>query len=840
MTEAEAIARLIELRDQINYHNYCYYNLTAPEILDAEYDALYRECEGIERQFPNLVDERSPTQRVGAPPDEAFSSFTHMQPMLSLDKCTQVKEIENWIARNEKLLDRSLQGFVCEPKIDGIAVSLHYREGLFERAVTRGDGVQGEDITPNVKTIKSVPLELRGTDHPEFVEIRGEAYIPLKEFNEYNDKAQKSKGKVKEMLNPRNGAAGSLRQKDPQITAKRPLTLYCYALGYHSDDFDVEKHQHAIEKFKEWGCRVNPEISVAEDLDQCAEFIKHIEENRSELSYEIDGVVIKVDDLADQRDLGSLSRQPRWAIAFKYPASEVSTTLHSVDWQVGRTGVLTPVARLKPVPVAGVTVSNATLHNFDEIQRLELTLGSEVVIRRAGDVIPQVVRVVKQGEGTIRVPTECPVCQGTVENDPQGVAIRCTNRLNCPAQLKEAIRHFASKGAMDIDGLGDQYVDLFVSMGLVNSPVDLYIADVEAYLGVERKRGRSQARIDSVRKEVEKYALKILLRDLRLKSFQAGMIDKVVTKFSTIHALVHATVDTIHTEVEKMTTNLANQLVESLKDKFAECESSESIDEAIKHYRQMGVARYLRELKMPGIPRTVGVTLVEQFATLNNLLNASLEDIQNMGVFSDIQSHIIYGTLSDKVANFERLGEENAFKLIESIKASKSTTFARFIFALGIPHVGETTARNLAKKFKTLDRLLEANQEDLETIEDVGKIVAASIRSFFDQQGNRDLAYALLDQGIHWPVEEQPEHLPLENQSWLVTGKLNHFSRTEATKKLLSLGAKVVNSVSKNTTCVVVGESPGSKKLTQIQELGISTQTEEEFRIFLFEFESQY
>ena len=664
MSKSDVASKLLDLRTKVEYHDHRYFVLDDPEITDGDYDRLFDELLRLEAEHPELVTADSPTQRVGAAPDTQFQQIEHARPMLSLEKCTDASSLRSWFSRGEEILDRAIDEFVCEPKIDGVAVSLVYQNGTLVRAATRGDGTVGEDVTANVRTIRSVPLKLNGSDVPEMVEIRGEVYIPLDEFQAYNKAALESDEKP--MLNPRNGAAGSLRQLNPSITAKRPLTIYCYSLGDASGDFSVGSHFDAVKIFESWGCRINTRVKVLKGLDACVDYIEQTLSDRLSLPYEIDGVVVKVNDLTIQRDLGSMSRRPRWAIAYKFPSEESMTKLLGIDFQVGRTGVLTPVARLEPVQVGGVTVSNATLHNIDEINRLKLKLGSSVVIRRAGDIIPQIVKTTEQGNEDVVIPDNCPVCGSKVSRLEDEVALRCLNGMKCSAQLKESIRHFASRVALDINGLGDKFIELLVSTGMIASPVDLF--------------------------------------------------------------------------------------------------------------------------------------------------KLSVEDLTQL----------------------ERVGEKTATNLVEEIEKSKSTTFDKFIHALGIRGVGETTAVALATRFRTLENLINASEEELTSLEDLGPILAANIRTFFEDESNRSVALQLQAQGVRWEVEQEISNRPCEGETWVLTGSLTSMPRNDAKAALVQLGAKVAGSVSKKTSVVVAGEAAGSK-LAKARELGVSILEEDEFLAFLDE-----
>jgi len=484
-----------ELRDQINHHNYLYYVLDEPSLPDAEYDRLMRELQALESDHPELVTSDSPTQRVGGAPLSGFTEVQHERPMLSLDNAMNAEEFAAFDQRVRDRLKSSEEiEYACEPKLDGLAISLLYIDGLLERAATRGDGETGEDVTQNVRTIKNIPLRLIGEDVPERIEIRGEVYMPKGGFEAYNERAREQGEKV--FANPRNAAAGSLRQLDSSITAKRPLEFCAYSLGVVSEEYTLpETHSATLEQIQQWGLRINEEMRVVTGRENAEKFFAGLGEKRLSLGYEIDGTVFKVNSLALQNKLGFVARAPRWAIAYKFPAVEELTELLGVDFQVGRTGALTPVARLKPVHVAGVTVSNATLHNMDEIARLGVKIGDTVIIRRAGDVIPQVVSVVEERRPDtvidIEMPDACPVCESHVEKVEGEAVARCTGGLVCSAQRKEAIKHFASRKAMDVEGLGDKLIEQMVEAGLIDTLDDLFHLSVDEIAGLERMAEKS-------------------------------------------------------------------------------------------------------------------------------------------------------------------------------------------------------------------------------------------------------------------------------------------------------------------------------------------------------------
>ncbi len=500
---ADIQKRISILREQLNSYSHQYYILDAPSVPDAEYDRLYRELETLEKEYPETITADSPTQKVGAEPLSSFSQITHEMPMLSLDNAMNEDELIDFERKVKDRLKGRLTSdeaieYACEPKLDGLAVSILYENGQLVQAATRGDGATGENITLNVRTIKNVPLSLRGDDYPERLEVRGEIYIPKAGFEKLNQDARENDGKV--FANPRNAAAGSLRQLDSRITAKRPLELCAYSIGVVSEEFILpNKHEEILQRMKHWGLKINSDMAVVKGIQACVNYFAEMGQKRDSLDYDIDGIVFKINDLDLQQQLGFVARAPRWAIAAKFPAQEEMTVLEGVDFQVGRTGALTPVARLKPVHVAGVMVSNATLHNMDEIERLGVKVGDTVIIRRAGDVIPQVVSVVMDRRpddaSNIVMPLTCPVCDSHVEKIEGEAVARCSGGLYCGAQRKEAIKHFASRKALDIDGLGDKLVEQLVDAGLINSFDDLFHLQLEDVANLERMAEKSASKL---------------------------------------------------------------------------------------------------------------------------------------------------------------------------------------------------------------------------------------------------------------------------------------------------------------------------------------------------------
>lgn len=655
--------QLRDLVKKLNDYSYAYHVKDNPIVPDAEYDRCYRLLQKMEAEHPEWILSDSPTKRVGEKPEGGFLTVSHSVPMLSLDNAFDDISMEEFDQRIRKLLDGSEITYCCEPKLDGLAISLRYEQGQLVRGVTRGDGLSGEDITSNIKTLRSVPLSLRTDNPPPVIEVRGEIYMPKEGFEKLNQQAVERGEKT--FVNPRNAAAGSLRQLDPKITASRPLVMCAYAIGYVEGWQQPKSHYDGLIQLSEWGFKINDLMSRVEGISGCLEYYAMLNEKRNSLSYDIDGIVYKVDQIDLQQELGFVARAPRWAIARKFPAQEEITRILGVDFQVGRTGAITPVARLEPVFVGGVTVSNATLHNKDEIARLGVQVNDFVVVRRAGDVIPQVVQVIAkrrpENASVVVFPQTCPVCHSDLEQVEGEAVIRCTGGLVCAAQLKESLKHFVSRKAMDIDGLGDKLIEQLVEQKLIKTPVDIF------------------------------------------------------------------------TLVEKREALLA----------------------------------------------------------------------------------------------MERMGEKSVDNLLTAIETSKNTQFNRFVYALGIREVGEATAKALTNYFVLLDALMEADQETLQEVDDVGPVVAQHVSLFFKQEQNVKTIKGLLDIGVVWEtkIPASSDNLPLEGKTYVVTGTLSQFSRDQVKEKLQALGAKVSGSVSAKTHCLVAGEKAGSK-LTKAVSLNIPVMDE--------------
>jgi len=548
MVSKQILRRVEKLRSVIRKHNYKYYILDSPTISDAEYDHLFRELQELEAQYPELITPDSPTQRIGAEPLKEFAPVKHKVSMLSLQNVFSENELRAFDKRvKDRLHVKHDIEYMCEPKFDGVSVSLLYEDGVLVRAATRGDGAVGEDITQNARTIASIPLKLHGQKYPRILEVRGEVYIPKADFEKYNKLALKAGEKV--FVNPRNAASGSLRQLDPNITAKRPLQIFCYSIVAMENGKLPAKHNTVFELLKNWGFRVNSKIKVVQGVEGCLDYYHKMDKKRNELPYEIDGVVYKVNDINAQHKLGIISRAPRWAIAHKFAAQEELTQIIAVEFQVGRTGALTPVARLKPVFVGGATVSNATLHNIDEIQRKDIRIGDTVVVRRAGDVIPEVVSVILDRRPRVSkivdLPEQCPVCKSDVVKAEGEVVARCSGGLFCSAQRKESIRHFASKGAMDIEGLGSKIVEQLVAKGLVKNVADLYTLTVDQIANLERMAEKSAQNLISAIEKSKKTTLTKFLYALGIREVGIATARSLADYFGNLDDLIKADVETL-------------------------------------------------------------------------------------------------------------------------------------------------------------------------------------------------------------------------------------------------------------------------------------------------------
>ncbi len=618
----EVLARLESLRAEIGFHDRQYYVYDDPKIPDVEYDRLMRELQALEAEYPALITADSPTQRVGGEPLEGFHEVIHRLPMLSLDNAFSEAELQDFDRRVRERLE--LEGevmvrYVAEPKLDGLAINLRYEGGRLVHGATRGDGASGEDVTSNVRTIQSIPLHLLGEGYPGILEVRGEIFIPKAGFEALNARAREAGEKT--FVNPRNAAAGSLRQLDPQITAKRPLAFYCYGFGEIEPGPIAATHSVSIRKLREGGLPVSPELAVVSGSVGCLDYFQAIAAKRDSLAYDIDGVVFKVDDLQLQQRLGFVSRAPRWAVAYKFPAQEELTQVEAVEFQVGRTGAITPVARLKPVFVGGATVSNATLHNMDEVVRKDVRIGDTVIVRRAGDVIPEVVRVVteRRPKNLLRVelPIHCPVCGSDVVK-PEGEAVaRCSGGLYCPAQRKQALKHFASRKAMDIEGLGDKLVDQLVEQDIVHDPADLYRLEIDQVAGLERMAEKSARNLRDALDKSKSTTLARFLYALGIREVGETIAAALANHFRELPPLMAADVDYFVQDrgIKGVGESTAKALIQTLE---------ASVDMAVADDEWV---QWLTEKRIRGVTRQVAERLAEHFHTLQSLRKARLGDL---------------------------------------------------------------------------------------------------------------------------------------------------------------------------------------------------------------------
>lgn len=649
-----------KLRQTIYEHNYRYYVWDDPIISDAEYDQLLQQLKQLEKQYPQLITLDSPTQRVGATPLKEFAEVRHEIPMLSLDNGFTE---EDALAFDQRVRERLKVAhdieYLCEPKLDGLAVSIRYEQGILIRAATRGDGATGEDITENIRTIPSVPLRLRGKDYPPILEVRAEVYMPLQGFLKFNAWAEKQGKKI--FVNPRNAAAGSLRQLDPRITASRPLAIFCYGVGVVEGVSLPTKHSEILAALKKWGHCVNPEIKVVPNIMEGIAFYKQLAEKRAQLPYEIDGVVYKVNSLAEQNKLGFISRAPRWALAHKFPATEVLTTVEAVEFQVGRTGALTPVARLRPVFVAGVTISNATLHNMDEIQRKDIHIGDTVIVRRAGDVIPEVVAAVKQHRPPqakkIYLPPHCPICHSKVEQINGEAVARCSAGLFCPAQRKEAIKHFALRRAMDIEGLGDKLVDQLVDQHLVENVADLYFLKREYVANLDRMAEKSAQNLLEALEKSKNTTLARFLYALGIRDVGEATAKQLALHYSDLLPLFSTTEDELKT-ISDIGPIVAKHIVSFFSEKHNRA--------VIEKLLQAGIRWEKITKKSPALP-LLGKTFVLTGTLHSMTREEAKERLENLGakVANSVSAKTHYVIAGEEAGSKLKKAKELGIKIID-------------------------------------------------------------------------------------------------------------------------------------------------------------------------------
>ncbi len=758
----DARQRAEKLRAEIEEHNHRYYVLDEPSVSDAEYDQLFQELQTLEQQYPELATPDSPTQQVGGQPSAGLEPVRHTVPMLSIhtETDTGAAGAINFDARirKELKLDDAAPPieYIAELKFDGLAISLLYEHGILLRAATRGNGEIGENVTPNIRTIPTIPQKLEGVSPPR-IEVRGEAYMSRGDFAQINERHRATGEKI--FVNPRNAAAGSLRQLDPTITAKRPLSFFAYGLGEVQGWAVPATHGKILDTLVTFGLPVSDRREVVQGVEGLVAFHNKVKAERETLPFDIDGVVYKVNNLELQKQLGFKAREPRWAVAHKFPAEEAITVVNMIDVQVGRTGALTPVARLRPVFVGGVTVTNATLHNEDEVRRKDVRVGDTVKVHRAGDVIPAIVEVLKdyRPPNTVewKLPTRCPVCGSHVAKEENEVVARCTGGLFCSAQRKQAIIHFSSRRAMDIAGLGDELVDEFVETGIFRNLPDIYRIKERAWHWLKETKG-------------------------------------------------------------KLT--------------FMECfKHKQSLNEAYKREKE-----YLAGLN------SSEEILIEEYAQLVSQHSEHLENAQVLAL-----------------AATKPLGEKSAQNLLASIELSKSPKAERFLFALGIRHVGEEIAKQLIRDMGSFRDVMSCDWLDLltkkaavkkdndrrkrkgEPLEEepwrgIGPEIMVSLGDFFGEEHNKSVIYELFNLGVK-PTDPTSTRAPgarLASMMFVLTGNLASMTREEATARIESLGGKVMKSVSKNTNYLVVGEKPGSNRVEALK-LGIATLNEKEFKELL-------
>lgn len=777
MTPPTPAARIADLRRQLEDANYRYYVLDEPSIPDAEYDRLLRELEALEAAHPALVTADSPTQRVGNAPAGKFAEVRHAIPMLSLGNAFSDEEVHDFVRRIADRLKRPALRFSAEPKLDGLAISLRYEGGAFVQGATRGDGATGEDVTLNLRTIKAIPLTLRGTGWPDVLEVRGEVYMPRADFETYNEYARKHGGKV--LANPRNGAAGSLRQLDPRITAQRPLAFFAYGTGLVEGGELPDSHSATLKQLRGWGFPVSSLSEVVEGVEGLLDYYRRIGEARDGLPFDIDGVVYKLDDGEGQREMGFVSRAPRWAIAHKFPAQEQMTVLESIEVNVGRTGAVTPWALMQPVHVGGVTVTRATLHNADQVARLDVRNGDTVIVRRAGDVIPEVVGVVpeRRPDGTVpwRMPSACPVCGSEIVREEGEAVWRCSGELTCPAQRKETIIHFASRRAMDIEGLGERFVEDLSDLGFVQQVADLYKLTLDDLLEMKR-------RVDE--------------RDgTTPETVKSG---KVATKWA--ENLIEAIDRSRRTTLERFLFGLGIQHV------------GESTAKALAQW--FGDLQVIRRLPWP---------LFKQVPDIGG------EVARSLGHFLDQPGN--QQAIDDLLARGVVIGDTHP----PSGKLRAGLELATVLVDLEIPKVTRVRAEQLASAFPSVQALLDAPVHNFVTA-GLPSDAANAFATWLEDETNAQLlsrcGAALDELRAITPADVAVSAGPLDGKTVVLTGSLASMSRDEAGEKLEALGAKVAGSVSKKTHLVVAGEAAGSK-LAKAQELGIEIWDEAQLLAFL-------
>ena len=770
-------SRAAKLRSQLEDASYRYHVLDEPNIPDAEYDRLLRELEELEAAHPELLAPDSPTQRIGNAPSAKFSEVRHSIPMLSLGNAFSEGEVRDFVRRIEEKLQRPVLEFSAEPKLDGLAISLRYEDGIFVQGATRGDGASGEDVTANLRTVKAIPLHLRGKGWPKVLEVRGEVYMPRAGFERYNEQARLHGGKV--LANPRNGAAGSLRQLDPRLTAQRPLAFFAYGVGLGEGGGLPDTHSATLGKLREWGFPVSAESRVVQGAQGLLGYYEQLGNKRDGLAFDIDGVVYKLDDNEGQREMGFVSRAPRWAIAHKFPAQEQSTTVEAIEIQIGRTGAATPVARLKPVQVAGVVVTNATLHNADQIARLDVRVGDTVIVRRAGDVIPEVVSVMLEqrpkGAQPWKMPAACPICGSEIVREEGEAAWRCSGELSCPAQRKEAIRHFASRRAMDVEGLGDRFIEDLSDLGYLQSVADLYKLTLEDLLQMKR-------RVDE--------------RDgTTPETVKAG---KVATKWA--ENLVEAIDRSRKTTLERFLFALGIQHV------------GESTAKALAHW--FGDLELIRHLPWP---------------LFKHVPDVGGEVARSIGHFLDQPGN--QQVIDELLAGGVVITDMH----LPTAKLQHRLDLACLLVDLEIPKITRIRAEQLGNAFASAQALVDAPAHHF-VAAGLPAESANALAAWLESAGNAALLLrageAMAGLRARVLASDEGPAGPLDGKTVVLTGGLASMSRDEAGAKLEALGARLAGSVSKKTSLVVAGEAAGSK-LAKAEELGVEIWDEARLLEFL-------
>ncbi|ATS51355.1 NAD-dependent DNA ligase LigA [Xanthomonas citri pv. fuscans CFBP 6996] len=833
--EQGVIERARELRRRIENADHRYYDLADPEITDAQYDQLFRELQELEQKYPELITADSPSMRVGGAVRKSFVKVRHSIPMLSLANAFDEVEVKNFVDRICRRMGSTKPlEFSVEPKFDGLAISLRYELGEFVQGVTRGDGVVGEDVSENIRTIRSVPLKLKGNNIPAILEVRGEVYMPRDGFAEFNKRAMARGEKL--LANPRNGAAGSLRQLDSRIAAQRPLSFFAYGVGLIQVEQDLfeeipqsvaSTHSEILAQLRAWGFPVSALVEVVQGSDGLLAYYQRIGEARDGLAFDIDGVVYKLDDLAGQREMGFVSRAPRWAIAHKFPAQEQSTTVEAIEIQIGRTGAATPVARLKPVHVAGVIVTNATLHNADQIARLDVRVGDTVIVRRAGDVIPEVAAVVADqrppGTQAWQMPTQCPVCGSEIVREEGQAVWRCSGELTCPAQRKEAFRHFVSRRAMDVDGLGEKFIEVLVDSGLVKGVADLYLLSVDQLL---------QLRLISTADSPHAF-----LREARehLASGAYAQLEASVVGIGVDLAGERDVPQTWQADLLRAGLPSFDWNRKKIATKWAE-----NLIEAIETSRDTTLERFLFALGIEHVGESTAKALSAWFGDLELIrhlpwpLFKRVPDIggevaRSLGHFFDQAGN--QQAIDDLLQRGVRIGDTHP----PSPKLREALSFASVLDDMDIPKVTPVRAQQLAAAVDSFAALRTAGADALQQA-GVPAPVVATLLQWLDRPENAALASAA-QQAMETVLARLPEADalqtgPLDGQTVVITGTLAALTRDAAKQRLEALGAKVAGSVSKKTAFLVAGEEAGSK-LDKAQSLGVEIWDEARLLAFL-------